>query len=258
MSNLNDIKKELDNTIGFSERNRLTEDARTAAINESIGIIYGILMGSPILKRTTTISVDSSKQATPPSDFNDGSILYVGDNSIYDNSNEIVEVDRQIFGRLTSDDKDFMTRALDASGNTIFDFNSITSTSCYFEYEIGAPVLTSLTDTDNLPVRAKYSIAKLAAGILTGNLLSDESRMATYLYGPRNDAANYSPDSIMGQVMQWAKTSSVRRQGIRAPRVNLFQRPTWAAPWRRRYSGSFPPFSNNFGFNRFSRSKYSF
>jgi len=258
MSNLNAIRKELDNTIGFAERNRLTEDARTAAINESLGIIYGILMGSPILKRTTTINVDSSKEAIPPTDFNDGSILYVGDNSIYDNSNEIVEVDRQVFGRLTSDDKDFMTREIDDDGNTIFKFNSVASTECYFEYEIGAPVLVSLTDNDNLPTRAKYAIAKLSAGILTGNLLSDETRMATYLYGPRNDASNYSPDSIMGQVMQWAKTQSVRRQGIRAPRVTVFNRPTWAAPWRRRYAGSFPPFSNGMGFNRFSRSKYSY
>lgn len=254
MSNLNDIKKELDNTIGFSERNRLTEDARTAAINESLGIIYGILMGSPILKRTTTISVDTNKEATPPSDFNDGSIYYVGDSNTYDNSNEVVEVDRQVFGRLTGDDKDFMTRDLDSEGLTIFRFNSIASTTSYFEYEIGAPVLTSLTDTDNLPVRAKYAIAKLSAGILTGNLLSDETRMATYLYGPNNDAANYSPDSIMGQVMQWAKTSSVRRQGISAPRVTVFNRPTWAAPWRRRFAGSFTPF----GTSRFSRNKYSF
>lgn len=199
MSSFTDIKSELNNQIGFTESNRFGTTERESAINQSLPIIYGLLTGSNIIKRSGTISVSSSV-ATPPSDFNDGTVLYMGDASTFENSNPIWELPRDKYGRVDSTDDDYFVVNEDGNGDTQFQFNTVSSGTLYIEYEKGAPILSNGTDDDGLPKKAKYITAQLAAGILTQNLLNDEDKLQIFLYGPKGNSSNVSPTSVMGQL----------------------------------------------------------
>ena len=114
MNDLTAHLTELDNQIGFQERNRLGTQERVSAINQALFIAYGLLQGSPIIKTNNTITVASSV-ATPPSDFNEGVVLYMGDSNTYDTSSPVVELNDAYFGRLDSSDSDFFTQNFNAT-----------------------------------------------------------------------------------------------------------------------------------------------
>lgn len=225
MNTLEDLLTELDYQLGFSEQVRLTEAKRIAAINQALSIEYNqLLSGSNLLKAVTTITVSSSK-ASPPSDFNEGTILWVGDTSTYDDSDEVYEVDEQTFNRWDNDDVDFITQRYDStSGDLEFHFKGITSGTLYFEYEKGAPTLSNTSDLDGLPKKTKYATAKLAAGILTDNLLSDSTRMQIFLYGPAGNQRNYTPDSIMGLLSGAMKKRTMARQKGKRSEITLINK----------------------------------
>lgn len=220
MNSLNDILTELDNQIGFQERNRLSTQERTAAINEALQIEYRLLQGAPMLRRYGTITV-SSNVATPPSSFNEGVVLYMGDGSTYDGSTEIEELPMDKFGRMDSGDIDYFTQNYDANNALQFEFNSISAGTLYMEWEMGAPTLSNGTDDDGLPTGALYITAKLAAGILNQNLLTDEVKMQTFLYGPEGNPSRYSPTSVMGQLNGLAQKRRARKAKARTMRIKL-------------------------------------
>lgn len=220
MNSQTEILTELDNQIGFQERNRLGTQERTASINEALQIEYRLLQGAPMLRRNTQLLVANSL-ATPPTDFNEGAVLFLGDSSTFDNSQEVFEVPMDKFGRLDSGDSDFFTQNYDSNNELQFEFNSISAGSLYMEYEIGAPKLVNGTDDDGLPTGALYITAKLSAGILHQNLLNDEGRMQVFLYGPEGNPRSYSPTSVMGQLTGLAQKRRARPRKAKTMRIKL-------------------------------------
>lgn len=227
MNELTDILSALDDAIGFSEQVRLTESKRIAGINQSLLILYGMLTDSPILKRASTITLTNvgvvpptQAKATPPSDFNDGAVLFMGDSSTYENCDEVYEVDGQQYGRYDNEDFIVFTRGEGTSGEE-FHFRGTTAGTYHIEYEMGAPTLVNPTDNDNLPKATRFITAKLAAGILTDNILSDSTKMQIFLYGPNGQPNRYSPDSIMGQLQKVIRKRRIRKQRTRVQQTNL-------------------------------------
>ena len=194
-----------DGYLGFAERNRLTPEKRLDSINTALGIVYDMLTTSSIIKKTSTISVVSN-EADPPDNFNEGTVLYIGDSSTFNSSSKIFEVNEQEFGRLDDVDENyFVQRYDDTTGDLKFVFNSLDTSTCYIEYEMGAPTLVNTTDLDGLPNWTKPATAKLSAGILTQNLLKDDSKMQVALYGPTGNKSTYTPDSVYGILMRGLK-----------------------------------------------------
>lgn len=222
MNTLEQLLTELENQLGFAEQVRLSEAKRIAAINQALSIEYNqLLSGTSLLKKVTTLTVASST-ATPPTDFNEGTVLYCGDTSTFDASDEVYEVDEQTFNRWEDEDVDFMVQRYNTTtGDLEFHFQGVGSGTLYFEYERGAPILSNTSDLDGLPKKTKYATAKLAAGILTDNLLSDSTRMQVFLYGPSGNARNYSPDSIMGILHGAIKKRSIGRQSGKISQISL-------------------------------------
>lgn len=224
MNTLSQLITSQEQYLGFSERNRLTEEKRIAAINTALKIVYGLLANSSILKKTSTV-ICSSNTASPPSDFNEGNILYMGDASTFDNSDEIYEVDEQVFGRLDDNDDEFFVQRYNSStGDLEFIFNDISNGTFYIEYERGAPTLSDNSDFDGLPSWSKEATAKLSAGILTGNLLADDTKMAVALYGPTGNKSVYSPDSVYGILMRGLKQRRIKKQVGRNVQTMIYDR----------------------------------
>ena len=230
MNILTDIQAALDDAIGFSELVRLTEEKRIAGINQALLIEYGMLADTPILKRNALITLSNvgvvsptTAKATPPSDFNDGAVLYMGDTNTFENSDEVYEVDGQIYGRYDNEDYIIFTREFTGVDEE-FLFQGTSSGTFYMEYEMGAPILSEPTDNDNLPRGTLYITAKLAAGILTDNILSDSTKMQIFLYGPNGNASRYTPDSIMGQLQKVIRKRRIRKQRTRTQQIHLIER----------------------------------
>ena len=229
MNTLQEIQSELDIVLGFSEQVRLTTEKRTAAINQSLIILYGLLSDSPILKNSTTITLDSSEAvsptqaiASPPSDFNDGTVLYMGDSSTWNNSSEVYEVDGQRYGRWDSEDYYVFTREYNADTNDLeFWFKGVASGTFYMEYIKAAPTLSNSTDVDGLPKATKHITAKLASGILIDNILSDTTRMQIFLYGASGNPSRYTPDSVYGLLQSVIKGRRIRKQTTRTTQITL-------------------------------------
>jgi len=229
MNTLSSILIELDSAIGFSEQARLTEGKRISGINQALLILYGMLIDSPILKRSSTITLSNvgvilptTANATPPPDFNDGTVLYMGDSPTFEDSDEVYEVDGQIYGRYDNEDYIVFTRGEGLNGEE-FQFQGVSAGTFYIEYEMGAPVLSEPSDNDNLPKSLLYITAKLAAGILTDNLLSDSSKMQIFLYGANGNPNRYTPESIMGQLQKAIRKRRIRKQRTRIQQINVIK-----------------------------------
>jgi hypothetical protein len=234
MSSLTEHLAELSNQIGFTEQVRLTPAIRTAGINEALKVVFNLLSGSNILKRTTTITSDTTSTsvvspidgaADAPSDFNEGTVIFMGDNSTYDDSDEIFEVDEQDFGRWSDGNDDVFTQRYHSTSGTLeFLFKGAGAGTFYIEYEMGAPTLVNGSDKDNLPNKALPIVAKVAAGILTDNVLSDSTRMQTFLYGPQGNPSRYTPNSVMGQLQGMILKRRIRPQSGRISQISLIKR----------------------------------
>jgi len=221
MNTLSSLQTQLDSYLGYSEQVRLTPEQRLAAINESLKIVYGLLAGTNLLKKTGTITATSGV-ATPPTDFNEGSVLYLGDSSTFENSSEILEVDEQDYARLADGSADiFVQRYNSSTGDLEFLFTGVSDGTFYIEYEKGAPTLASTNDFDGLPTLVGTAVAKLAAGILTDNVLSDSSKMQLMLYGPTGSPGKTTPDSVMGIINRSIKKRRIRRQDGRMNKITI-------------------------------------
>lgn len=228
MNTLAQIQDVLNDKLGFSEQARLTEPKRRNAINEALFIVYGLLIDSPILRRSglITLSTDGVVSPTtafglPPSNFNDGSIIYLGDSNIWDQSNEVYEVDGQSYGQYTNEDYIVFTKDYNEDNELVFNFQGAVAGSFYIEYEMGAPTLVESGDNDNLPRGTIWITAKIAAGILIDNLLSDGTKMQILLYGPNGNPTRYTPDSVMGQLQVIIKKRRIRRRRVNSQRTIL-------------------------------------
>lgn len=222
MNQLVDLQGALDSTLGYSERNRLTPEVRDGAINEALKIVYELLSTSNLIKAPATNVAVASGLATPPSDFNEGTVLWMGDSPTYTHSDEVLEVDEQGFGRWDNNDIDvFVQRYNTSTGALEWHFKGFTGGSAYVEYERGAPTLVNSTDYDGLPKTTIKATAKLASGILTDDILDNADRMQILLYGPTGNSSRYSPDSVMGILNRAMHKRAIRRQSGHPLQINL-------------------------------------
>lgn len=200
MSTFTQHRTELSNQLGLTETQRFSQQERDAAINQSLNITFGLLAGSPILKRSGTVTIEDGV-AEPPDDFNEGAVYFMGTTDDFDSAYECVELDNAQFGRADSTDSDYFTQSLDEDGNAQFEFNTLGDGDVYIEYEMGAPTLSSANQQDNLPSKAIYIVAQLAAGILQMNLLNEPEKLNQFLYGPSGAVTRVAPTSVYGQLL---------------------------------------------------------
>lgn len=229
MSLLSEISSQLDSQIGFTERVRMTDEVRLGAINQGLDVVYGLLRDSPILKKTSEITIDDTDAVSPvtgigtlPDDFNEGIILHMFDGPDFISADEVPEVDEQTFGRWDDSDSEcFVRRFNEITGEEELHFKGVSTGTYYMEYEKGAPVLASNSDQDGLPRSARYAVAKVAAGILTDNVLADATKMQIMLYGPSGNPSRVSPDSVMGILTKIKGGRRIMKQRPREARINL-------------------------------------
>ena len=220
MNTLTQILTELDNQIGFQERNRLGTQERIAAVNQGLQIIYGLLEGSPIIKRSGSTVVDVNNIGTVPTDFNEGIVTYMADTDTFDDSTEVFELDNADFGKVDSTDLDYFTQNYSAT-SLQFEFNTLASTTLYMEYEMGAPTLVNDSDTDGLSKGGLYIIARLTAGLLNENLLSDEDKMQKFLYGPKGDPRQVAPSSVLGMLNILSRKRQAKAKSTRVTQITI-------------------------------------